>query len=1567
MTPSPSSSPSPFRQGGSAVNDPFAGDGTVATSALIRPSFLSFDVDGNLFFSDIQSGTIRRIATDGTLTTVGGTGVRAYTGDGSDPRAASFHFPAQLAVDKGSGTVYVSEPFANTVRKLDIGPFGTGLVTPVAGFPMLTPLTSTTPASTRLQYAQNRISFGNGGPALSAYTLRPSAGAWDKDDNLYFVEEEAGLVRMVEGATGIIRGVAGSVGSGYDGDGGPALLARLNGPRCVAINPSATKLYICDSQNHVVRVVDLATGVIDLFAGTPRAPGTTGLDGPATSAKLVAPEYLAARDDGTVFITEAATDRLLVVNGSTGIISSLVPNPCNTSVVAGIADVKIGRGGSSDVFPLALAHNGRDLYVVDQGRDAVRLFNFATGLVTTPFGTLDASSSAGSVLWESFGVDEWGNLFTIAYCQLFSVTNTSRTVAVSVAGSTATPNALCGDSGDGYSGGSVRFNQYGSRIALSRSRNVAIIDPMTEAPGGGANTGAVSSRIRIYRPATRVVSVRTSSEYRAAVLHTQRPTLTIPSLNVLPISCPHLHPPFFPPRTSSAQAYAGVGYSAPATAHGDGLLATNARLNYPGPVAVDSTTGTLFAAFTPTSGGVVPTAIRRVDPVTGLISTIPYTGSMIRGLVVSPDGAALFVSDNTYVKRIDLTSPFFNATNFAGTGADANTANAVGRANATALHKPSSLDVGPDGSVYISESFGVRRVFPNGSMITVAGCGGNAATGCTLSTDNTPARQALLNRGDPSASVFPTFGTSYIGGGIAVDPSGTFLYIAETLAGRIRVVNLATGIVTSALSNNVTDFRVVTPKYTTMDPGRRALVFVEAGTSRVRRVDLASGVQQVVAGSGTQSSTITNGLMALSTAFSTSIKAAASDADGNLFISDPGSGSIRMVNATSGRVATVAFRSFASGVCTSLTGTNNACDLDMAARDAAGVPSGGLPIGNTSLVPSGVRFDASGRILYFADPIYHRLRSYDTRTGLVQTVAGTGARVTCGDGGPYALAGFGAPSAASYTGTIGGIAVTSEGHVYLSDTATGRIRFINMTSGIVTTVLGRGTAAFGSSGVPGDRIQLSSPKALAVDPFDNLYFFEGNRVRKWDPVSNNLTTVWGDGTAANPWASINSPTPVPFIFNSPNNMRTGGDGVDQIAVNAAGHICLAEGAAYVRCLVNGTILRVAGNTGNSVVSQAVTGAVATNVAIGQVNGVAFDPSGTGLYVSCELGGMRLLNFAAATNGNYTLTPISTVYGRRSGSFLDLSSPYTTATGLADGGVLLANNTMFLEGLNLLVHPTSGDVFVAMNPVTSAKTTGLSMMVHAVRKSTGTLERLLGGYSCANFTWTEGMAGRDFKMRGATVLPMALLPDGSLLFADPTLAVVWRLSSTSPNAGAVVSLFAGGGTTNGCDGGLATRAALTAPSGVGVDRYGNLYVAESLFSRVRRIDAATGIISTVAGGVLPLKTVAGASALLPGFDGDGGPSALGRLSSPSDVVTDDEGRYVFIADTGNSRVRLVDMLAGTISTFSGTASPAVVKPSEMRPNQVFLQTPTGLAWDNSTRTLYVTEASGGRIRSIPMGL
>jgi DNA-binding beta-propeller fold protein YncE len=472
----------------------------VATSALIRPSYLAFDVDGNLFFSDIQAGTIRRLAAaDSTLTTVSGSGVRFYMGDGADARQASFHFPAHIAVDKGSGTVYVSEPFANTVRKVDVGPFGTGLVTPAAGYPVLTDRIS----SPRI-YSSGRISFGNGAPALDAYLHRPFAGAWGKDDDFYFVEVDTSMLRMVEASTGLVRAVAGGAISGYSGDGGPALLALLNGPRGIAVNPSGTKVYICDTANHLVRVIDVGTGIITRVAGTPRVFGTSGLDGPALDATLTSPEYVAARDDGTIFISESS-GRILVLDGATGLLTSLTKTSCNLGTPSPIEDARFGSGNIK-TLPLALARNNIDLLVLDNGRSTLRLVNFTTRRVTTVAGTLDQSAIPTGTNAFSLGLDPWGNIYTATPCRINLIANTTFT------SSTLAGSSTCATGWDGFP--NATFNYAGGRIAVSRlSGNIAWLDSadITGTNEGGGQVGVVTtlstSQIRIWRRSTRITTV----------------------------------------------------------------------------------------------------------------------------------------------------------------------------------------------------------------------------------------------------------------------------------------------------------------------------------------------------------------------------------------------------------------------------------------------------------------------------------------------------------------------------------------------------------------------------------------------------------------------------------------------------------------------------------------------------------------------------------------------------------------------------------------------------------------------------------------------------------------------------------------------------------------------------------------------------------------------------------------------------------------------------------------------------------------------------------------------------
>ena len=112
-----------------------------------------------------------------------------------------------------------------------------------------------------------------------------------------------------------------------------------------------------------------------------------------------------------------------------------------------------------------------------------------------------------------------------------------------------------------------------------------------------------------------------------------------------------------------------------------------------------------------------------------------------------------------------------------------------------------------------------------------------------------------------------------------------------------------------------------------------------------------------------------------------------------------------------------------------------------------------------------------------------------------------------------------------------------------------------------------------------------------------------------------------------------------------------------------------------------------------------------------------------------------------------------------------------------------------------------------------------------------------------------------------------------------------------------------------DGGPAANASLSVPSGVAVDTHGNLFIADSGNGRIRRVDAVTGVITTVAG----------SASELPGFSGDGGPATSAVMNGPGSVALDAQGN-LFIVDAGNQRVRRVDAATGIITTVAGSGVP-----------------------------------------------
>ncbi|MBI4401297.1 MAG: hypothetical protein HY581_06680 [Nitrospirae bacterium] len=153
-----------------------------------------------------------------------------------------------------------------------------------------------------------------------------------------------------------------------------------------------------------------------------------------------------------------------------------------------------------------------------------------------------------------------------------------------------------------------------------------------------------------------------------------------------------------------------------------------------------------------------------------------------------------------------------------------------------------------------------------------------------------------------------------------------------------------------------------------------------------------------------------------------------------------------------------------------------------------------------------------------------------------------------------------------------------------------------------------------------------------------------------------------------------------------------------------------------------------------------------------------------------------------------------------------------------------------------------------------------------------------------------------------------------------------------------------------DGGPATQAALNFPTAVAVDGRGNLYIADAMNHRVRKVDGETGFISTIAG--------TGQHR----FSGDGGPAVSAALNEPSALAVDGKDQ-LYIADQSNNRVRKVDLATGIITTVAGTGEAAYTGDG-MPACEAGLAGPSGLAW-GPDGALYIADTFNGRIRRVDL--
>lgn len=236
----------------------FAGDGGAAGSAQLNAPFgVALDSAGNLYIAEFSNNRVRKVATNGAISTFAGTGVSAYGGDGGQATSAQLNGPQAVTVD-GSGNVYIADTANNRVRKVA----SNGVITTVAG---------------------NGIPgfAGDGGQAINAQAGTPTAVAVDTIGNL-FIADGSARVRKVF-LSGIISTIAGRGTRGYSGDGGSAFTAALSGPSGLAIN-NVGSLFVADTSNNAVRLLQIAASGTTISAVT---NGATNLNGPVAPGEVV--------------------------------------------------------------------------------------------------------------------------------------------------------------------------------------------------------------------------------------------------------------------------------------------------------------------------------------------------------------------------------------------------------------------------------------------------------------------------------------------------------------------------------------------------------------------------------------------------------------------------------------------------------------------------------------------------------------------------------------------------------------------------------------------------------------------------------------------------------------------------------------------------------------------------------------------------------------------------------------------------------------------------------------------------------------------------------------------------------------------------------------------------------------------------------------------------------------------------------------------------------------------------------------------------------------------------------
>jgi cysteine-rich repeat protein len=828
----------------------FSGDGGDATSAQLQyPAAIAVDGIGRVFIADSQNARIRRIELDGSITTIAGTGVGGYSGDGGPAVLAQLANPSGIAVD-GLGRVIVADTDNNVIRRIDTD----GTIATIAGTGIA-------------NYS------GDGGQAVDATLSAPQGVAVDATGRVLIADTRNSTVRRIA-VDGVISTIAGDGSPGFGGDGAAATGAQLAFPVGIALDATG-QIFIGDTVNERIRRITSA-GIIDTVGGngTGAYAGDGGL---ATAASLSSPYGVAVDAEGQVAITDTANERIRRID-VTGTISTIAGNG-----TFGFG----GDGGMAtsaqlrDPFLLATDAMGR-VYITDTNNNRIRRIEL-DGTITTVAGTGQPGFSGDGGLAtkaelkkpDGVAIDPAGRIFIAdTYNNRIRMVDTAG-VITTIAGD-GSPAVLQNPNGVAFDGnnGVVIADTYNKRIRRIDLGTGTLATIAGTGSFGYSGDGGPATAATLSFPYTVTVDAA------GRVIFGDTSNNRIRAFTI----------------GGNISTIVGTGT---AGLSGDGGQATSAKIDQPYGVAIDPMGRLLFVDWN-------NHRVRRVDT-SGVISTVAGTVQGSSGdaaaatsaqlnfpVGVAVDGnGVISIADtnNERVRKIDPSSGIIT------TIAGKIDPDDIGAAAAARLADPQALAVTPSLTLVASGTSGTVEVVRAGAVTVAAGRYPQGTPTGTLARFRTSTFGSVGGVAiDQSANVAYLTETSSNRLHVVslVNPADPTTWTIATLANTTGTAGFADGAAATA------QFREPTGLY--LDAATHTLYIADTGNHAIRALDVQSRMVTTVVntshslGFGGDGGPATAALLFRPTAL-------ARCPNGDLFIADTGNNRIRRV--TSGTISTV--------------------------------------------------------------------------------------------------------------------------------------------------------------------------------------------------------------------------------------------------------------------------------------------------------------------------------------------------------------------------------------------------------------------------------------------------------------------------------------------------------------------------------------------------------------------------------------------------------------------------------------------------------------------------------------